>query len=283
MVRTSRTSRATWPRRGLGGGGGVDGGFDDGAGFGVEPEPVLGDVAADVVPAGQHGQPAVPVLHLLQQQTQAVPGQQRRPDPAHPGRAVELTHRHQPGRHRVHRGRFDQRGQLGQLGRDHAPRRHRQARPSATAARAPSERRRPTSTPAASSRTALATSPASRASRVGHRSATHCGTDPACDCGHLTPGDRLRGQREPARPRGRRQRVDHRQHHIQVRTGQRVHPPRQLPQHLASRRTARRPAPRRRSAPRCPYPHPRTHHRQPPTTQSRSSTTKFGTDLSTSP
>ena len=42
--------------------GGVDGGFDDGAGFGVEAEPVLGDPAADVVPAGQDGQPAVPVL-----------------------------------------------------------------------------------------------------------------------------------------------------------------------------------------------------------------------------
>ena len=81
-----------------------DGGFDDGAGFGVEPEPVLGDPAADVVPAGQDGQPAVPVLDLLQQQTQAVPGQQRRPDPADSGRAVDL-HPWPPARRRPRRPR----------------------------------------------------------------------------------------------------------------------------------------------------------------------------------
>ena len=73
---------AVAPRLRLGGGGGVDGGFDDGAGFGVEPEPVLGDVAADVVPAGQHGQTAVPVLDLLQH---ADPGRTGPAAPAGPG------------------------------------------------------------------------------------------------------------------------------------------------------------------------------------------------------
>ena len=49
------------------------------------------------------------------------------------------------------------------------------SRPSCTAIRAAVR------SGAASSLTALATSPASRASRDGHRSATHCWVDPACD------------------------------------------------------------------------------------------------------
>ncbi len=124
-----------------------------------------------------------------------------------------------------------------------------------------------------SSRTALATSPASRAVQrrapVGHPLRHR----PRLRLRDLTTGDRLRGEREPARARGRRQRVDHRQHHIQVRHRSARGPAPAAPATPASRRTARRPAPRRRSAPRCPYPHARTHHRQPPNNQSRSSTT----------
>ena len=90
----------------------VDGGFDDGAGFGVEPHPVLGDPAADVVSTGEDGQPGVPVLDLLQPHAEAVPGQQGGPDPADPGRAVDLTHRDQTGGDRVDRARLEQWGQL---------------------------------------------------------------------------------------------------------------------------------------------------------------------------
>ena len=61
MVRGSRSPSTTAGLRQD-----VDGGFDDGAGFGVEPQPVLGDPAADVVPTRQDGQAAVPVLDLLQ-------------------------------------------------------------------------------------------------------------------------------------------------------------------------------------------------------------------------
>ena len=62
-----------------------------------------GDPAADVVPTGQHGQPGVPVLDLRQHLPQPVLGQQRRPQPAHPGRPVHGAHRDQPGQHRLPR------------------------------------------------------------------------------------------------------------------------------------------------------------------------------------
>ena len=111
---------------GLGCGQDVDGGFDDGSGLGVEPHPVLGDPAADVVPTRQDGQPPVPVLQLLQPLAEAVPGQHGRPDPADPGGAVDLAHGDQAGGDRVDRARLQQRGQLPQLGRDHAAGGHRQ-------------------------------------------------------------------------------------------------------------------------------------------------------------
>jgi hypothetical protein len=51
----------------------VDGGLDDGAGLGVQPQPVLGDPGADVVPTREDGQAAVPVLEVLQVFAEAVP------------------------------------------------------------------------------------------------------------------------------------------------------------------------------------------------------------------
>ncbi|MFI5073671.1 MAG: hypothetical protein ACHP7G_01430, partial [Actinomycetales bacterium] len=56
----------------------------------------------------------------------AVPGEQGRSELSDPGATVDLTHGDQAGGDRVDRVRLDQRGQLPQLGRDHAARGHRQ-------------------------------------------------------------------------------------------------------------------------------------------------------------
>ena len=90
------------------------------------PHPVLGDPAADVVPTGQHGQPRCRSSRSCNRWPRpyraSMAGRTRR-TPAVPSTS---PHGDQAGGDRVDRARLQQRGQLPQLGGDHAAGGHRQ-------------------------------------------------------------------------------------------------------------------------------------------------------------
>ena len=194
----------------------VDGGFDDGSGFGVEPQPVLGDPAADVVPTGEDGQPAVPVLDVLQQLAEAVLGEHGRPDPADSGGAVDLPHGDQPGGDGVDRAPLEERGQLPQLGGDDTARGHRQP-PLLDGDSGPRQYLRLPGTGRVGELADRLGDHARVAGVQGRAPVGHpLGRGPGLRRGDLTPRHGVGGDREPARRRNRDQPVHHRKQSVHV-------------------------------------------------------------------